>query len=101
MHARGVAAPAATKFGVGALSESLRQEVTKRHVRVGLVEPGAVSTELISHNRAEIQQSLRDRIGSIERMQPEDIAEAIVFAVTRPRHVAINEILIRPTEQEP
>ena len=91
----------ATKFGVGALSESLRQEVTKRHVRVGLVEPGAVSTELISHNRAEIQQSLRDRIGSIERMQPEDIAEAIVFAVTRPRHVAINEILIRPTEQEP
>ena len=90
----------ATKWGIGAFSESLRQEVTKRHVRVGLVEPGAVSTELVSHNRPEIQESLRGRFGEMERLQSEDIADAIVYAVTRPRHVAINEILIRPTEQE-
>ena len=56
----------ATKWGVGAFSESLRQEVTKRHVRVSLVEPGAVETELTSHNRPEVQ-----------------------------------EIIVRPTEQEP
>jgi NADP-dependent 3-hydroxy acid dehydrogenase YdfG len=89
-----------TKHGVGAFSESLRQEITSRHVRVSLIEPGAVETELVSHNRPEVQETLRGRFGSIERMQSEDIAETIAFVVTRPRHVAINEVLIRPTEQE-
>jgi NADP-dependent 3-hydroxy acid dehydrogenase YdfG len=90
----------ATKHGVGAFSESLRQEVTRRHVRVSLVEPGAVATELASHNRPEIKESMRVRFASIERMQAEDIAEAITYIVTRPRRVAVNEMLIRPTEQE-
>jgi NADP-dependent 3-hydroxy acid dehydrogenase YdfG len=90
----------ATKHGVGAFSEALRQEVTRRHVRVSLVEPGAVETELPSHNRPEIQEGLRQRFGDIERLQSEDIADAIVYIVTRPRHAAINELLIRPTEQE-
>jgi NADP-dependent 3-hydroxy acid dehydrogenase YdfG len=90
----------ATKHGVGAFSESLRQEVTQRHVRVGLVEPGAVATELASHNRPEIQESMKARFGDTERLQAEDIAEAITWMVTRPRHVAINEILVRPTEQQ-
>jgi len=90
----------ATKFGVGAFSESLRQEVTRRHVRVSLIEPGAVSTELITHNRPEVIEGLRATIGPIETMHAEDIAESIVFTVTRPRHVAVNEVLIRPTEQE-
>jgi len=89
-----------TKHGVGAFSESLRQEVTGRHVRVSLVEPGAVATELASHNRPEIQESLGQRFGKIERMEAQDIADAIAYIVTRPRRVAINEILIRPTEQE-
>jgi NADP-dependent 3-hydroxy acid dehydrogenase YdfG len=89
-----------TKHGVGAFSESLRQEVTQRHVRVSLVEPGAVGTELVSHNRPEIQEALRGSFGDIERMQAEDIADAISYIVTRPRHVAINELLIRPTEQQ-
>jgi NADP-dependent 3-hydroxy acid dehydrogenase YdfG len=89
-----------TKHGVGAFSESLRQEVTGRHVRVSLVEPGATATELASHNRAEIQEGMAKRFGAIERLQSEDIADAIAYIVTRPRHVAINEILIRPTEQE-
>jgi NADP-dependent 3-hydroxy acid dehydrogenase YdfG len=89
-----------TKHGVGAFSESLRQEVTRRHVRIGLIEPGAVETELPQHNRPEIQEMLAKRFGNIERMQATDIADAILYMITRPRHVAINEILIRPTEQE-
>jgi NADP-dependent 3-hydroxy acid dehydrogenase YdfG len=89
-----------TKHGVGAFSESLRQEVTGRHVRVSLVEPGAVSTELASHNRPEIQESMTRRFGDIERLDAQDIADAITYIVTRARHIAINELLIRPTEQE-
>jgi NADP-dependent 3-hydroxy acid dehydrogenase YdfG len=89
-----------TKHGVGAFSESLRQEVTQRHVRVSLVEPGAVATELASHNRPEIQEVMRQRFGDTELMQATDIADAIAFIVTRPRRVAINEVLIRPTEQQ-
>ena len=89
-----------TKHGIGAFSESLRQEVTQRHVRVSLVEPGAVATELSSHNRPEIQEVIRQRFGSSEILQAEDIAAGIEFIVTRPRHVAVNELLIRPTEQQ-
>ena len=87
-----------TKFGVGAFSESLRQEVAKRYVRVSLVEPGATATELSSHNRPEVLESIRSQFG--QRMAAEDIAGAITYIVTRPREVAVNEVLIRPTEQE-
>jgi NADP-dependent 3-hydroxy acid dehydrogenase YdfG len=90
----------ATKFGVAAFSESLRQEVTGRHLRVSLIEPGATMTELASHNRPEIIEVMRGTFGTIELMRAEDIAESILFTVTRPRHVAVNEVLIRPTEQE-
>jgi NADP-dependent 3-hydroxy acid dehydrogenase YdfG len=90
----------ATKFGVGAFSEALRQEVTGRHVRVSLVEPGAVITELSSHNRPEVLEEIKGRFGDIERLEADDIADAISYIVTRPRHVAINEILVRPTEQK-
>jgi NADP-dependent 3-hydroxy acid dehydrogenase YdfG len=89
-----------TKHGVGAFSESLRQEVTTRHVRVSLVEPGAVETELASHLRPEIAQQAMQRFASIERMKSEDIADTIAFIVTRPRRMAINEVLVRPTEQQ-
>ena len=90
----------ATKHGVGAFSESLRQEVTARHVRVTLIEPGATATELALHNRPEILEGMAQTFGGIEIMQAEDIAEAIRYAVTQPRRVAVNEILVRPTEQE-
>ena len=90
----------ATKFGVGAFSEGLRQEVTKRHVRVSLIEPGAVSTELVGHNRPEVQEMIAGRFEGMERLQSEDIADAVTYVVTRARHIAINEVLIRPTEQE-
>jgi NADP-dependent 3-hydroxy acid dehydrogenase YdfG len=90
----------ATKHGVGAFSESLRQEVTARHVRVTLIEPGATATELASHNRPEILEGMAQTFGGIEIMHAADIAESIRYAVTQPRRVAVNEILIRPTEQE-
>jgi NADP-dependent 3-hydroxy acid dehydrogenase YdfG len=87
-----------TKFGVGAFSESLRQELAKRYVRVSLVEPGATATELATHNRPAVLEGLRSQFG--QRMDAGDIADAISYIVTRPRHVAVNEMLIRPTEQE-
>jgi len=90
----------ATKHAVGAFSESLRQEVTGRHVRVSLVEPGAVATELPSHNRPEVREQLSKRFADTERMEAADIADVICYIVSRPRHVAINEILVRPTEQQ-
>jgi NADP-dependent 3-hydroxy acid dehydrogenase YdfG len=89
----------ATKFGVGAFSEALRQEVTERHVRVSLVEPGAVATELSSHNRPEVLAQIKGRFGDLERLEAADIADTIAYIVTRPRHMAVNEILVRPTEQ--
>lgn len=90
----------ATKWGVGAFSESLRQEVTTRHVRVTIVEPGAVMTELATHLRPEILEQQARNFSGVEMLRAEDIAHAVMYAVTRPRHVALNEILVRPTEQE-
>jgi NADP-dependent 3-hydroxy acid dehydrogenase YdfG len=89
----------ATKWGVNAFSEALRQEVTERHVRVGIVEPGATATELASHNRPEVLETMAGRFAGVELMRAEDIADAITYMVTRPRRTAINEMLIRPTEQ--
>ncbi|MGN6558367.1 MAG: SDR family NAD(P)-dependent oxidoreductase [Solirubrobacterales bacterium] len=90
----------ATKFGVGAFSESLRQEVARRHVRIALVEPGAVATELQSHNRPEVRGEIEKRFEGMEVLEAEDIADAIEYVVTRPARVAVNELLVRPTEQE-
>lgn len=89
-----------TKHGIGAFSESLRQEVTQRHVRVSLVEPGVVETELQSHNRPEIRDEISQTFSGVARLHARDIADAITYIVTRPRHVAVNELLIRPTEQQ-
>ncbi len=97
---RGSGAYNASKWAVNAFSEALRQEVTGRHLRVGLIEPGSVATELASHNTdPEVVATLQRRFGEVERMTAEGIAEAILFMVTRPRRVAMNEILVRPTEQ--
>lgn len=97
----GVAAYNASKWAVNAFSEGLRQEVTTRGVRVVVVEPGIVQTELRDHIT---QPTARERIqasaAAIRQLQPEDIAAAVVYAVTQPEHVAVNEILVRPTDQE-
>jgi len=90
-----------TKFGEVAFSESLRQEVTRRHVRVAAVEPGIVATEIRSHMRAEVREQVMQRfVSGVEPLAAEDIADAIAYIVTRPRRVAVNELLVRPTEQE-
>jgi len=86
-----------TKHGVGVFSEALRQEVTARHVRSSLVEPGATESELVMHVREEVRGNLNPNTYPI--LKASDIADAVVYIVTRPRHMAVNEILIRPTEQ--
>ncbi len=90
----------ATKHSMTGFSEALRQEVTRKHVRISLVEPGAVQTELASHNRPDIRAAIQAAVESFELLQSEDIADAVSYIVTRPRRVAVNEILVRPTEQE-
>jgi NADP-dependent 3-hydroxy acid dehydrogenase YdfG len=90
----------ATKFGVGAFSESLRGEFATKHLRVSLVEPGAVETELRDHLRPEVRTATQARFAGVEMLQADDIADAVLYIATRPRHVAVNEILIRPTQQE-
>lgn len=90
----------ATKFGINAFAEALRQEVTEQGVRVVLVEPGFVATELASHiTIPEIQAMAKTMADSIRTLEPEDIANAVLYALTQPAHVAVNEILIRPTDQ--
>ena len=88
-----------TKFGVGAFTESLRQEITSRYVRVSLVEPGATDTELRTHLRPEILEQTMQRFAGVTRLQAEDIADIVAYIVTRGRDVAINEVLVRPTGQ--
>lgn len=82
-----------TKHGVGAFSEALRQEVSARNVRVTLVEPGPVATELFTHIRPEVMPTT----GEYTLLQAEDVAEAIVFAISRPARTVVNEILLRPS----
>ena len=91
----------ASKWAVNAFSESLRQEVTGRGVRIGLVEPGAVATELTDHiTQPAAKKAIRDSVGAMTPLQAEDIARAVLYLVSQPQHVAINELLVRPTDQE-
>jgi clavulanate-9-aldehyde reductase len=91
-----------TKFGVHAFSEALRQEALHSGVRVTIVAPGFVETELQGHNKNPLVQQgverMREQIGDV--LQPEDIANAIAFAVSQPQHVDVNELLVRPTGQQ-
>lgn len=90
----------ATKFAVNAFSEALRQEVYKDNIRVTLIEPGLVATELPNHiTDPDAKAWAQEVYDSVRRLDSEDIADAIVYAVSQPTHVNVNEILIRPTEQ--
>jgi NADP-dependent 3-hydroxy acid dehydrogenase YdfG len=90
-----------TKWGVTGFSEALRQEAAHVNVRVTCVEPGFVDTELQGHNThpmvVEATEKMRERIGKV--LEAEDIADAILYAVSRPDHMAVNEMLVRPTKQ--
>ncbi|RWA69422.1 MAG: SDR family NAD(P)-dependent oxidoreductase [Mesorhizobium sp.] len=97
----GASGYAATKFGVVAFSESLRREVYADKVRVTVIEPGLVRTELGDHiTNAEYKAGLDHRLATMEALTAEDIANAILYAVSQPPRVNVNEILIRPTDQE-
>jgi NADP-dependent 3-hydroxy acid dehydrogenase YdfG len=89
-----------TKWGVNGFSEGLRQEALHAGIRVTIVEPGAVSTELIGHNSEAIQTAAASRFAGVTPLTAEDIANAIVYALGQPEHVSINEILVRPSRQE-
>ena len=89
-----------TKYAVNAISESLRQELLDYNIRVTMVEPGAVETELPDHiTDEEAQEGLSSMLDRLEPLQPDDIAAAIAYIVTQPQRVSINEILIRPSQQ--
>ncbi|MGY1725743.1 SDR family NAD(P)-dependent oxidoreductase [Geodermatophilus sp. SYSU D01062] len=91
----------ASKWAVNAFSESLRQEVTTRGVRISLVEPGAVATELTDHITQPDAKATSVRMYTeMTPLQAEDVARAIVYVVSQPPHVAVNEVLVRPTAQE-
>jgi NADP-dependent 3-hydroxy acid dehydrogenase YdfG len=88
-----------TKWGVGAFSESLRQEAVPLGVRVTLIEPGAVATELPGHNRPEIIEQMAKQFEGVAPLLAEQIADAILYAIGQPENVSINEVLVRPSRQ--
>ncbi len=85
-----------TKTGVNAFTEALRQEITGRHVRVTLIEPGPVATELFTHIRPEILEASAEAFAGATLLHAEDIADAVTYAATRPARVVLSELLIRP-----
>jgi NADP-dependent 3-hydroxy acid dehydrogenase YdfG len=88
-----------TKFGVGAFSEALRQEAVGMRVRVTVVEPGAVATELPGHNRPEVLEQMAKAFQGVTPLSSEDIARAVLLAIAQPANVSINELLVRPSGQ--
>jgi NADP-dependent 3-hydroxy acid dehydrogenase YdfG len=96
----GVGVYNATKWAVGGFSEALRQEALHANVRVTLIEPGMVTTELASHNsNPAVVQAIEHMRSQLDPLTAEDIAESIYFAITTPEHMSINELLVRPTKQ--
>jgi NADP-dependent 3-hydroxy acid dehydrogenase YdfG len=96
----GSAVYSATKFGVRAISEGLRQEVKPYNIRTTIVSPGAVKTELLEHiSETDIQQANQDYVGEVG-VPAETFARLVAFAIGEPEEVDINEILFRPTAQE-
>jgi NADP-dependent 3-hydroxy acid dehydrogenase YdfG len=94
----GNAVYAATKWGINGFSEGLRQELAP-DIRMTVIEPGAVATELTDHiTDAQTKQATQEFVRDLA-ITPQDIAEVIAFAVSRPRRMTLNEILVRPTAQ--
>lgn len=89
---------AATKWGINGWSESLRQELLPE-VRVTLIEPGVVDTELPAHITHQQTREAVQKGYDVATVKPEEIAEVIAFVLSRPRHLAIHEVLLRPADQ--
>ena len=88
-----------TKHAASAMAESLRREVGKDFIRVTVIEPGAVKTEFTSQMRTDVRESVERRLGDMEQLESEDIAAAVVYAVTQPRRVNVNILTLYPTQQ--
>jgi NADP-dependent 3-hydroxy acid dehydrogenase YdfG len=88
-----------TRFGLNGFTEALRQELLVERVRVSVVEPGTVGTELVTHLGDAARGAARQLMNDIDPLQPEDVADAIAYIATRERRVAINEILVRAGDQ--
>jgi len=86
----------ATKFAVGAISEALRRETMDAGIRVTVIEPGRVETELRDHVRPEIMEQLGGAFANVTPLTAEEIADAIVWSVTQPPNVSVSEVLVRP-----
>ncbi|OBK15976.1 SDR family NAD(P)-dependent oxidoreductase [Mycobacterium asiaticum] len=95
----GTAVYSLTKFGVNAFSEGLRQEVLGKRVRVGVVGPGTVDTEIFTHLAESSREAFQRQTADMEKLRSEDIADAVLFMVTRDRRVAVNHMLVRAAEQ--
>lgn len=95
----GTAVYSLTKFGVNAFSEGIRQELIGKRVRVGVVEPGTVQTEITDHLDPQALQAQQARTAGIVKLEPDDVADAVMYMVSRDRRVAVNEILVRSAEQ--
>jgi NADP-dependent 3-hydroxy acid dehydrogenase YdfG len=88
-----------TKFGLNGFSEALRQELLEERVRVSVVEPGTVDSELVDQLAGPTRDAVIRQVNGIEPLLPADIADAITYVVTRERRVAVNEILVRAGDQ--
>jgi NADP-dependent 3-hydroxy acid dehydrogenase YdfG len=84
---------------LGGFTEALRQEVTERHVRVGVLDPGGVTNELGTHNTGAVREEIDSIYATTEAPAPEDIADWVAYMVTRPRHASIGELWITPADQ--
>lgn len=101
----GYAAYSGTKYAVRAIMEGLRQEEHANNIKTTIIAPGSVRTELFnSINNKEVREGLESAMrqpgSEMMALQPEEIAQAVAFAIDTPANMAVNELVIRPTGQE-
>jgi len=95
----GTAVYSLTKFGVNAFSEAVRQELLGKRVRVGVVAPGTVDTEIFSHLDAPSREAVERQTAGMVKLRPDDVADAVLYMVTRAGRVAVNHMLVRASDQ--
>lgn len=88
-----------TEFGVNAVSESVRRQLAGKRVRVVVVAPGTVDTEISSHLDAPSREAVERQTAAMVKLRPDDVADAVVHLVTRARRVAVNHMLVRAADQ--